>query len=205
MSKSGVCGELMYFGCGRPGVFPQDPGAEADRPALHVADRDHQAAAEAIVVAAAVVAPDDQPGRLDLAQRVAFAGQPVLQRIPTVQRVAELPGFPGLLRQAAALQVLPGDDRFAGLDSADSGSRRRRRRRSARSRSSCVRRPRRAPRARLQLDAGLGGQESPAPRRNRGSPASSRTRRRRPPMPQAPKQCQPWVSGNTTKEGVFSL
>ena len=26
-----------------------------------------------------------------------------------------------------------------------------------------------------------------------------------PPMPQAPKQCQPWVSGNTTKEGVFSL
>ncbi|OQA38109.1 MAG: hypothetical protein BWY52_03298 [Chloroflexi bacterium ADurb.Bin325] len=100
---------VHVLGRGMRGVLPQDARAEADHPALHIADRDHEAAAEAVVVPHPVIALDQQPGFLDLLGPVALVEQPRLERIPAIERVAQLPGFPGLLRQAAPLKIIAGN------------------------------------------------------------------------------------------------
>ena len=58
--------------------------AEADHPALPVADRDHEPAAEGVVVAIARFVKFDQPGFQDLVDCEAQLLQVCEQGIPTV-------------------------------------------------------------------------------------------------------------------------
>ena len=90
----------------------QHPAAKADHLALDVADREHDAVAEAVVAARLVAVPlDDQPALHQ--PRVLVVAEHGRQEAPLRRRVAQTVGLGDPAGQAAALQVV--DRARAGL------------------------------------------------------------------------------------------
>ncbi len=85
-------------------VGVQSPAAKGDNLAAGVQDREHQAVAEAVVVAA-LVALDHQPGGGELGVAHVFASRRPQQAVPSARGVAQAEAFDGIVRKSPAAGV----------------------------------------------------------------------------------------------------
>ena len=96
---------------GRLLVSGQDPSAEGDDSSLFIADREHQASPEPVIImgVAASVFVDNQPGLFDQGQFVMFGLGPENRVVPRVGGIADAKQCDGFSRDAAFGQVGAGD------------------------------------------------------------------------------------------------
>ncbi len=121
MSKGGL-GRVQVF---RLGVA-QRSRAEADQPAVAVADREHEPVAEP-VVDAPVVSPAGESGLDQLVGRGALAGEVAEQGVPALRRESELEALGGIAVDAPLFEQAPARLAVRGVPEhmAEPGSRKR--------------------------------------------------------------------------------
>src|SRR5208282_4278311 len=107
LGENGRLGRVDVFG--RFFVAGQNAAAEANHPALLVADRKYEPAAETVVVMLAAFLAQNQSGLFDEGEVVVLAFGPVVGVVPSIRRVAETKEFHRFRRHAAFRQIIAGD------------------------------------------------------------------------------------------------
>lgn len=90
-------------------ITAQDASAEAHHPALLVADGEHEAAAEPVIVISGFLLADNQAGLFDQFDRIVFAASPIDSVVPIFGRGAKAEEFDRLFRNAALEEIIAGD------------------------------------------------------------------------------------------------